>query len=138
MRLIAVAGTGTEVGKTFVAAALLGALRARGVTVSARKPAQSFGPGDGPTDADRLAAVTGERATDVCSPARWYPVPLAPPMAAERLGRRPPSIAELAGLTWPAGSARHRRRMVTGSTCWPPWRPTWWCWWPTPASAPST
>ena len=44
--LVVCAGTHTEVGKTWVGAAVLGDLRARGRTVAARKPAQSFDPGD--------------------------------------------------------------------------------------------
>jgi len=52
-----VAGTATEVGKTFVGAALLAELRATGVRVAARKPAQSFAIGELRTDADVLAAA---------------------------------------------------------------------------------
>ena len=49
-RLVVVVGTGTDVGKTWVAARLLIDLRAAGVTVAARKPAQSFDPDDDPVD----------------------------------------------------------------------------------------
>ena len=59
MTLLAVAGTGTEVGKTFVAAAVLQWLRDRGHPVAARKPVQSFAPGDPSTDAHVLARATG-------------------------------------------------------------------------------
>ncbi|MCB1251206.1 MAG: dethiobiotin synthase [Acidimicrobiales bacterium] len=102
-RLVLVAGTGTEVGKTFVAAALARRLRAHGRTVAARKPAQSFDPADPePTDAEVLGAATGEPPQEVCPPERWYPVPLAPPMAATRLGRAPVRLDDLvAALTWP-------------------------------------
>ena len=41
-RLVVVVGTGTDVGKTWVAARLLRDLREAGVTVAARKPAQSY------------------------------------------------------------------------------------------------
>ena len=44
--LLAIAGTGTEVGKTWVAVELVRALRDQGWTVTARKPAQSFDPHD--------------------------------------------------------------------------------------------
>ncbi len=96
-RLVVVVGTATEVGKTWVTAA---ACRAAGDRrVAARKPAQSFaGP---PTDADVLAAATGEAPAAVCP--RSYPVPLAPPMAAEVLGLPVPTLAELADLSWPEG-----------------------------------
>ena len=94
-RLIVVAGTGTEVGKTWVAAHLAEALVARRVTVAARKPAQSFEEGDASTDAHLLAAATGEPPEDVCPPHRWYPTPMAPPMAADSLGREPIFLGEL-------------------------------------------
>ncbi|MFN7150057.1 MAG: ATP-dependent dethiobiotin synthetase BioD [Microthrixaceae bacterium] len=87
--LLVVAGTGTEVGKTWVAARLAEMLRARGVSVSARKPAQSYEADDDldGTDAALLGAATGEAPTDVCAPQHWYPVAMAPPMAADALGR---------------------------------------------------
>ena len=61
-RLVAVVGTGTDVGKTWVAARLLTDLRAAGLRVAARKPAQSFEPDDDPArlDAAVLGAATGE------------------------------------------------------------------------------
>lgn len=103
-RLVAVVGTGTEVGKTWVSARLLEVLRRSGHTTWARKPAQSFDPGDDPgsTDAAVLGGVTGEAPHDVCPVARWYPVAMAPPMAAEVLGRPPFAVADLlAGIRWP-------------------------------------
>jgi len=102
--LVLVAGTGTEVGKTWVSARLLEAWRRAGLTAAARKPAQSFDPGTGPTDAEVLAAASGERPEQVCPPGRSYPVALAPPMAADALGLVPPTVAELASeLSWPDG-----------------------------------
>lgn len=99
-------GTDTAVGKTWVGAAVLAQLRRRGLEVAARKPVQSFAPGEGPTDADVLAAATGERAEDVCPSARWYEAPMAPPMAAQALGRDPFTVADLLGeLRWPDGVA---------------------------------
>jgi dethiobiotin synthetase len=103
-RLVAVLGTGTEVGKTWVGARALEALRRSGVSVAARKPVQSFAPGDGPTDAEVLAAATGEAVEDVCPPYRRYRAPMAPPMAADALGRAPFTVADLVGqLRWPEG-----------------------------------
>ena len=143
--VVLVAGTGTDVGKTWVAAQLLAAWRHAGYQVAARKPAQSYElphsyelahshqlpeserparstdrPGSGAsvpsknrprsaatdlevlTDAEVLGAASGEPATTVCRSERWYPVPLAPPMAAEVLGRPGFTVADLvAELDWP-------------------------------------
>jgi dethiobiotin synthetase len=102
--LIVVTGTGTGVGKTFFTAVTLGLLRARGVTVAARKPVESFGDDDHPTDSEVLAAATGEEPGTVCLPHRRYEQALAPPMAAEALKRPAFTIADLAGeLIWPDG-----------------------------------
>jgi len=103
MTVIAVTGTGTEVGKTFVAAAVAVELRVQGVAVHARKPVQSFLPGD-ETDADVLAAATGEDPHEVCPAHRWFPTAMAPPMAAAALGEPAFTIADLVGeLRVPAG-----------------------------------
>lgn len=72
--------------------------------MAARKPAQSFDAGDDveDTDAAVLGRATGEPPTVVCPPHRWYEVAMAPPMAADHLGRRAFTVAELAAeLTWP-------------------------------------
>jgi dethiobiotin synthetase len=95
--LVYCVGTATDVGKTWFGAATLTGLRARGRRVVARKPVQSFDPAEASTtDAHVLAAATGQRAEEVCPPERWFEVPMAPPMAAGMLGRRCPTIAELA------------------------------------------
>jgi dethiobiotin synthetase len=104
-RLVVVTGTGTGVGKTWVTAALAGALARRGLDVRARKPVQSYGPDEiGRTDADLLAAATGDSVAAVCPPHRRYPVPYAPPMAAATLGAAPFGVVtlvdELTG-SWP-------------------------------------
>jgi dethiobiotin synthetase len=117
--LIVVAGTGTEVGKTWVAARLATTLRDRAVTVQARKPAQSFEPDDPAegTDAALLGAATGEDPTTVCPPHRWYPTAMAPPMAADVLGRERLVLAdlvhELAG-SWGDGPADVRMVELAG------------------------
>ena len=99
-----VLGTATEVGKTWLGAAVLAELAAAGRHVAARKPVQSFAADDGRTDADVLAAASGERPEDVCPRHRWYELPMAPPMAAEALGRPSFTVADLvAELSWPAG-----------------------------------
>ena len=100
--IVLVAGTGTDVGKTWVAARLLEAWRRSGRSVAARKPAQSFAVGSGPTDAEVLGAASGEDPLSVCPPTRSYPVAFAPPMAASVLGLPPPTMAALVGeLAWP-------------------------------------
>ena len=102
-RVVVVAGTATEVGKTFVGAALFGRLRASGMRVAARKPAQSFAPGDVRTDAEVLAGATDEGPTAVCPRHRWYETPMAPPMAAEALRRPAFTVDDLVNeLDWPA------------------------------------
>lgn len=137
--LVLVTGTGTDVGKTWVAAALATAWLAGGATVAARKPVLSFDPGqaggaDGvltggrassagagesgtaatgadrvgsvATDAEVLAAATGEDPIDVCPEHRRYPLAMAPPIAAATLGRPEFTVADLAGeLRWPSGPA---------------------------------
>ena len=92
---VVVAGTGTEVGKTWAAAQLIAGLVRAGATVAARKPVQSFGRTDALTDAEVLAEASGERPEDVCPEHRWLALPMAPPMAAEALGLPPFTIADL-------------------------------------------
>ena len=104
-RVIFVTGTGTEVGKTWFATRTIEELRRTGVSVAARKPAQSFAPDElGHTDAELLGAASGEPAETVCPRHRWYPVPMAPPMAAAVLGLPPFGIADLATEIAPAPS----------------------------------
>jgi dethiobiotin synthetase len=103
--VVVVTGTGTEVGKTWASARLIARLRGGGLAVAARKPAQSFEAGDEVTDAHVLAEASGETPEQVCPRHRWYPVPMAPPMAAEALGLEPPALGDLVGETeqsWPA------------------------------------
>ena len=112
--VIVIVGTGTEVGKTWVATSLIRAWRASGLAVAARKPAQSFASPDGTggtddtagTDAHLLGEASGELPTTVCPPNRWYGLPMAPPMAAEALGQADFTAADLeAELHWSAGTA---------------------------------
>lgn len=102
-RLVGVVGTNTEVGKTWATAHLLRRLRAHGTRVSVRKPVQSFAVGAGPTDAELLAAASGERIADVCPPHRSYALAMAPPMASDALGLAPIQLDELLHeMNWPA------------------------------------
>lgn len=105
-RLVVVLGTGTGVGKTWVAASVLRRLRADGTAVAARKPAQSFAACDLETDALVLGLATGEDPEQVCPRHRWYAMAMAPPMAAAFLGVPPPTLEELlAELDWPPAPA---------------------------------
>jgi dethiobiotin synthetase len=108
-RLVLVCGTGTEVGKTWVCGRLLVELRSRGVSVAARKPAQSFdvdsegGRLGGATDAERLGVASGEHPDVVCHSFRSYHRAMAPPMAAEALSLPPFTVADLVEeMVWPA------------------------------------
>lgn len=97
-------GTGTGVGKTWVAARTLEVLAAGGLIVAARKPVQSSDPGQWPTDAEVLAAATGEQPEQVCQLHRRLELPLAPPIAARELGRETFTVADLVDeLIWPTG-----------------------------------
>jgi dethiobiotin synthetase len=104
--LLFVLGTATDVGKTWVAAALLRTLREDGVAVAGRKPVVSFDPGADPATGDVaiLAAASGEDPGAVCPPHRSYAAAMAPPIAAAVLGLAPFGIADLAGeLVWSPG-----------------------------------
>jgi len=87
-----VTGTGTEVGKTFVTAALIHEFRRRGRKVTALKPvASGFDPARvAESDPGVLLAALGEGATrealDRIAPWRFR-APLSPDMAARREGR---------------------------------------------------
>lgn len=104
MTVVVCTGTGTEIGKTWVGAAVLAQLRTDGLSVAARKPVQSYEPDDtGPTDADVLSAATGEHVNVVCPEHRCYPAALAPPMAAALLARAQFTLDDLVTETrWPA------------------------------------
>ncbi|MGH9245489.1 MAG: aminotransferase class I/II-fold pyridoxal phosphate-dependent enzyme [Acidimicrobiales bacterium] len=104
-RLVVVVGTGTGIGKTWVTCRLARHLQEYGSRVAARKPAQSFEPTIEATDAHLLATATDEQPSDVCPPHRSYPLPMAPPMAAQALVRPPILIADLVSeLHWPPGT----------------------------------
>ncbi|MFC9618637.1 dethiobiotin synthase [Streptomyces sp. NPDC056930] len=95
MTVLVVTGTGTEIGKTVVTAAVAAASRDRSVAVL--KPAQTgLAPGE-PGDAAEVVRLAGGHVTAV-ELAR-FPEPLAPGTAARRAGLppvRPHEIAEAA------------------------------------------
>lgn len=87
MRQLFVTGAHTDVGKTYVACAMLRAARARGLSVAALKPAVSgIDEADwAQSDPGRLLAAMGRPLTlaelDAIAPLR-FTAPLSPPMAA--------------------------------------------------------
>jgi dethiobiotin synthetase len=119
-RVVVVAGTGTEIGKTYVGASIVRALREQGHTVIARKPAQSFDAGDTSTDASILGTATGEPPEIVCPKHRWYPVPMAPPMAAVALGRDAFSTSDLVLETTQSLTAAEVALVETAGGSWSP------------------
>lgn len=90
-----VTGTGTEVGKTWLTARLSIHFRMKGYQVAARKPVMSFDESDQTTDAQVLSMASGEPEELVCPSNRRYELPMAPPMAAEALGRPPFDVLDL-------------------------------------------
>jgi dethiobiotin synthetase len=95
MPAVFVTASGTDIGKTFVAEAMLREWRAQGHQVAALKPVISgFDPAQAAeTDTGRLLAAAGADITDdsvaLVSPWR-YAAPLSPDMAAAREGRTVP------------------------------------------------
>jgi dethiobiotin synthetase len=85
VRDLLVTGTDTGVGKTIVAAALITALRARGLRAVGFKPAETGIDGDSPADSDLLALASGEE-NALARPLLQMREPLAPAVAAERAG----------------------------------------------------
>lgn len=117
---LVIAGTGTEVGKTWFGSRVLSLARAAGWQVAARKPAQSYDPSESqPTDAEILAVASGESFHDVCPAHRWYPLPMAPPMAADALAQPRFDLDTLVNeLSWPS-AARLRVLEIAGGLCSP-------------------
>jgi dethiobiotin synthetase len=92
MTALFITATGTDVGKTFVAAGLAVALRARGRAVEAIKPVLSGYAPDRAAESDPgvLLAALGRPVTEenVARIAPWrFAAPLSPDMAARREGR---------------------------------------------------
>jgi dethiobiotin synthetase len=95
MPTIFVTGTGTDIGKTFVACGLIRSLRARGYAVSALKPIVSGFDPDRPSGSDpaHLLEALGEPVTaeTLARLSPWrYRAPLSPDMAAAAEDRRVP------------------------------------------------
>ncbi|QLE70886.1 ATP-dependent dethiobiotin synthetase BioD [Streptomyces rectiverticillatus] len=97
MALLVVTGTGTEVGKTVVTAAVAAAARAASRSVAVLKPAQTgVAPGE-PGDVAEVRRLAGSGVSG--EELARFPEPLAPGTAAARAGLapvRPPQIAAAA------------------------------------------
>lgn len=96
MKTIVLAGTGTDVGKTHLAEALLQTPRPAG-TLVVWKPYESGVEANVPSDSSRLAAAietSGRTDTRLEPPLRRFQAPLAPPLAA-RLEGHPLAVDEL-------------------------------------------
>jgi dethiobiotin synthetase len=101
LTVVVVTGTGTEVGKTIVTAALACHARQAGMDVAVCKPVQT-GTDSGDDDLADVARLSG--VTELAGLAR-YPRPLAPAAAAEQAGLALPTGDEVlrlvAGLDGP-------------------------------------
>ena len=86
-RLIVVSGTGTGVGKTYVACALTSALGMSG-RACALKPFESGAPGPLGPDQSALAACSTDDASALGFASHCFPLPVAPPVAARAAGAR--------------------------------------------------
>jgi dethiobiotin synthetase len=93
MNVLVVTGTGTEVGKTVVTAALASVAAAAGRSVAVVKAAQTGIQGSDEADVDVVRRLSG--VTDVHELVR-YPEPLAPATAARRAGATALPVATMA------------------------------------------
>ncbi|MDD7968859.1 dethiobiotin synthase [Actinomycetospora lemnae] len=92
MRILVVTGTGTDVGKTVVVAAIAALARAAGERVTVVKPAQT---GVAPGEDGDLAAVARLAGPVALVELARYPEPLAPATAARRAGMPPVTAAQV-------------------------------------------
>lgn len=103
MSLLFIAGTGTDIGKTYVTALLARTLHEKGHAVRALKPIISgFDPKTAATsDSALLLKAIGEEVNDetIAAISPWrYATPLAPNMAARREGRVVPDLSAV--VSW--------------------------------------
>lgn len=105
MTAVFVTGSGTDIGKTYVTAGLIRALRRAGRSVGALKPVASGFDPIRPAESDAsvlLEALESRHSIEEISPWRFQ-APLSPDMAAAREGRRIDFDALLAFCRdWPA------------------------------------
>ncbi len=93
MSILVITGTGTDVGKTVVTAALAALAAGRGTTVAVVKPAQTGVAPDEPGDLAEVRRLS--TVTDLHEYAR-YPDPLSPEAAARRSGLPAPTVDDVA------------------------------------------
>jgi dethiobiotin synthetase len=91
--ILVVTGTGTDVGKTVVTAAVAALAADRGRKVAVLKPAQTGVPDGAPGDLAEVRRLAGDVTT---LELRRYPDPLSPEAAARRAGLPPVTPAEVA------------------------------------------
>ncbi|MFF6870219.1 dethiobiotin synthase [Streptomyces sp. NPDC012450] len=93
MGIVVVSGTGTEIGKTVVTAAVAAVATAAGRSVAVLKPAQTGVGPDERGDADEVVRLSGAAASAELG---RFPEPLAPGTAARRAGLAPVGPGEVA------------------------------------------
>ncbi|MEU9994579.1 dethiobiotin synthase [Streptomyces sp. NPDC050848] len=93
MTIIVVSGTGTEIGKTIVTAALAAVATRQGRSVAVLKPAQTGLASGERGDADEVVRLSGAAASTELG---RFPEPLAPATAARRAGMTPVGPREVA------------------------------------------
>ncbi|MFF0474645.1 dethiobiotin synthase [Streptomyces sp. NPDC004284] len=93
MTVIVVTGTGTEIGKTIVTAAVAAVATTAGRSVAVLKPAQTGVGPDDQGDADEVVRLSGAAASAELG---RFPEPLAPGTAARRAGLVPVGPGEVA------------------------------------------
>ncbi|KOG22751.1 MULTISPECIES: dethiobiotin synthase [Streptomyces] len=93
MGIIVVSGTGTEIGKTVVTAAVAAAATAAGRSVAILKPAQTGVGPDERGDADEVVRLSGAATSAELG---RFPEPLAPNTSARRAGLAPVGPREVA------------------------------------------
>ncbi len=80
---LTILGTGTEVGKTYVACRIIESLVRDGVAVGAYKPVASGAPSLEQSDGFKLWQASGQRGTLTEVTPQHFTAPFAPPIAAE-------------------------------------------------------
>lgn len=110
MTVLAVTGTGTEIGKTVVTAAVAALSVAEGRTVAVVKPAQAGLDDNGCGDVDEIRRLAGVTGYEVAR----YPDPVAPNIGARLSGLPPVRPADVAALVGRL-SASHDLVLVEGA-----------------------